>query len=227
MLDLRGRLAIVVGGNAMAAEKAANLAASGAHVRVIHPKFCDELLELERLGQVTLTAKVYEPGDLAGAFVVVAVTTNEQRIEAIWQETQERNQPVNIADVPRYCTFILPSILRRGQLTVAVSTEGASPSLAKRLRQQLEDIFPQTYEAYIQLAALARKYLRQYGVAYDARDEFFRQFMDAPILQLLDEGDVPCALAYVSELLHGYKIAVSLRELREIWSKDHVVTEMS
>ena len=114
MLDVRDRLAIVIGGDALAAQKAAALVASGAHVRVIDAQFCAQLLDMQETGQVTLLRKVYRPGDLADAFVVMSTTNDQRVIEEIWRETQQRNQPVNIADVPRYCTFILPSVLRRG-----------------------------------------------------------------------------------------------------------------
>ncbi len=133
MLDLRGRSALVVGGDRVAAEKAAGLSASGAHVSVISPVFCDELLLQAEQKQVTLCRKAYQPGDLAGAFVVIAATNDPQLVQTIWAETQERGQLVNIVDIPTYCTFIMPSVLRREQLTIAVSTEGASPGLAKRI----------------------------------------------------------------------------------------------
>src|SRR5450755_4684580 len=107
MLDVRGREAIVVGGNKVAAEKAASLFASGAGVTVLSPTFCAELLEQAESRQVTLRRKAYEPGDLAGAFVVVAVADNPELVQAIWAETQERGQLVNIVDVPAYCNFIL------------------------------------------------------------------------------------------------------------------------
>ncbi len=117
MLDVRGRLAIVVGGDHVAAEKATGLAASGADVRVISPQFCDELLTQAEHKRVTLHRKAYEPGDLAGAFVVIAATNDPQLVQAIWTETQERGQLVNIVDIPAHCSFILPSILRREPLT--------------------------------------------------------------------------------------------------------------
>ncbi|HLI71569.1 MAG TPA: bifunctional precorrin-2 dehydrogenase/sirohydrochlorin ferrochelatase [Ktedonobacteraceae bacterium] len=213
MLNVRGRPAIVVGGDSIAAEKAAALAACGASVGVISPEFCGEMRELAARGQVTLFCKRYEPGDLTGAFVVVAATSDQQMIEAIWQETQQRGQPVNIVDVPRYCSFIVPSILRRGKLTVAVSTEGASPSVAKRIRQQLEENFPPTYEEFIDLAALARAYLRRQGVSYEKRDEFFRDFMASSILELLSAGKVVPALEALAGLLGAYGIKVQAAEL--------------
>lgn len=213
MLDVRGRPAIVIGGDRVAAEKAAALAASGARVSVLNPEFSAEMQVLAERGEVTLCARNYQPGDLAEAFVVVAATTDEQLIEAIWQETQRNGQLVNIVDVPRYCTFILPSILRRGQLTIAVSTEGASPSLAKRIRQQLEESFPLAYEGYIDLAAQARVYLRRQGIAYDMRDAFFRDFMALPVLAALSAGEQERALAITVDLLRAYGIEVQSSDL--------------
>jgi precorrin-2 dehydrogenase / sirohydrochlorin ferrochelatase len=220
MLDIRDRLAIVVGGNALAAEKVAALVASGAHVRVIAMEFSAELLALAEQEKITLQRKAYATGDLAGAFVVVAVATEQKMIEAIWQETQQHGQPVNIADVPQYCSFILPSILRRGHLTIAVSTEGASPGLAKRIRQQLEETFSPAYGAYVDLAALARRYLRQQGVSYQARDEFVQDLVNSQVLALLGAGEVRDALQVTAELLHLYDIEIAISELEREFVKE-------
>ncbi len=214
MLDVRGRPAIVIGGDAVAAEKATNLSAAGAHVTVISPEFCAELLELQNQHRVTLRAKQYEPGDLEGAFVVVAATTYDDALsEAIWQEAQARGQLINIVDLPARCNFILPSILRRGQLTISVSTEGVSPGLAKRIRQQLEESFPAAYATYLQLAGLVRTYTKQHGLSYKKRDAFFGDFFAAGILELLVDGDEVEALATTVRLLRQYKIEISVNTL--------------
>jgi siroheme synthase-like protein len=210
MLDVRGRLAIVVGDNSVAAEKAAALSASGARVVVLSPDFCPELLSMEREQQVTLRHKAYEPGDLAHAFVVVAATTYDPQLtEAIWQETQQRGQLVNIVDVPARCNFIVPSILRRDQLTIAVSTEGTSPGLAKRIRQQLEKFFPPAYGTYLRIASAARTYLRKNGISYARRDEFVGDFYNSEILNHLVKGEQEEALAETQSLLQRYTMAES------------------
>ena len=214
MLDIHDRLAIVVGGDRVAAEKAAALTASGARVSVLSPAFCDELLQQAERKQVMLRRKAYEPGDLAGAFVVIAATNNPQLIEAIWAETQERGQLVNIVDVPAYCSFILPSILRRDQLTIAVSTEGASPGLAKRIRQGLEKYFPHAYGPYLRLAALARSHLRNAGVSYERRDDFFNDFFISDVLAQLVRGDTEQAVVSTAALLHRYGIDVPANALK-------------
>jgi len=214
MLDVRGREAIIIGGDALAAEKAAALFRSGARVTAISPTFGAELQEQAARQEVTLLGKAYEPGDLAHAFVVIAATSDPQLIEQIWQETQERGQLVNIVDVPARCNFILPSIMRRGQLTIAVSTEGASPSLAKRIRQQLEDIFPPAYDRYMQLATVARTLLRERkDISYDQRDQFFGDFFTSEILHLLSVGNEQEALTITVQLLKQHRVATTTTTL--------------
>lgn len=216
MLDIRDRQAIVIGGDALAASKATALFRSGAHVTAISPTFGEEFRAQAARHEVTLLTKVYEPGDLAGAFVVVAATSDPQLIEQIWQETQERGQLVNIVDVPARCNFILPSILRRGQLTIAVSTEGASPGLAKRIRQQLEDTFPPAYDRYMQLATVARTLLReQETITYEQRDRFFGDFFEesSEILHLLSVDNEEEALTITVRLLERYGVATTTSTL--------------
>jgi precorrin-2 dehydrogenase/sirohydrochlorin ferrochelatase len=208
MLNVRDRLAIVVGGDTVAAEKATNLSACGARVTVQNATFCEELLDLAQQQKVMLLHKAYEPGDLAQAFVVVAATHDPALMEPIWQETQQRNQLVNIVDEPARCNFILPSILRRDQLTIAVSTEGASPSLAKRIRQQLEKLFPPAYGVYLRLAGTVRTHIRKQGLSYEQRDEFFGDFFDSQVLQHLTDNQREQALAEIRSLLERYNIDV-------------------
>ncbi|GAC1635305.1 MAG: bifunctional precorrin-2 dehydrogenase/sirohydrochlorin ferrochelatase [Ktedonobacteraceae bacterium] len=208
MLDMRERSAIVIGGDRIAAEKATALAASGASVTVLSPEFCNELLLQAEQKHITLRQKAYASGDLAGAFVVIAATNDQKLIDAVCAETQERGQLVNIVDVPAYCSFIIPSVLRREQLTIAVSTEGASPSLAKRIRQNLEALFPLAYGAYLQLASIARAHLRKNGVSYARRDDFFGEYYASNVLTKLADGNVEQATKETADLLKTYNIVV-------------------
>jgi precorrin-2 dehydrogenase/sirohydrochlorin ferrochelatase len=215
MLDIRGKNAIVIGGDQIAAEKAAGLVAAGAAVRVISQSFCDALLTLAEQQKVTLTAKAYQTGDLAGAFLVIAATNDQHVAEAAWNESQERRQPINVVDMPRYCSFILPSILRRGQLTIAISTEGASPGLAKRIRQQIEKLFPAAYEPYLRLASAARARLRASNITYKERDDFFGEYFASDVLASLEEGDSTRAASITRTLLQAYGVEASAATLEE------------
>jgi precorrin-2 dehydrogenase/sirohydrochlorin ferrochelatase len=215
MLDIRGKDAIVIGGDEVAAEKAAGLVAAGAAVRVISPTFCDTLLTLAEQQKVTLSHKAYQTGDLAGAFLVIAATNDPHLAEAVWSESQARGQPINVVDMPRYCSFILPSILRRGQLTIAVSTEGASPGLAKRIRQQLEKLFPAAYEPYVRLASAARARLRASRITYRQRDDFFGEYFASDVLANLEAGNSTRAAAITQTLLQSYGVEASAATLEE------------
>jgi precorrin-2 dehydrogenase/sirohydrochlorin ferrochelatase len=219
MLDVRGRKTIVIGGNRIAAEKATALGMSGADVTMLSDHFDDEAVDLERRNEVKLLHKPYQPGDLEGAFVVVAAVKDPDLIACIWLEAQERNQLVNVVDVPAYCNFIVPSILRRDQLTISVSTEGASPGLAKRIRQRLEGYFPAAYGTYLRLASVVRTYMRDNGVSYGRRDEFFGEFFASDVLRLLARGDEAEALLLTTQLLRRYNLNIAdeiiSRDLRE------------
>lgn len=216
MLDVRGRAALVIGGDAIAAEKAAALQAAGARVTAISPTFGDELRALAARGEVTLRPADYQPGDLAGAFVVVLAATGDRAlIETVWSETQRNGQLLNVVDVPDRCSYILPSILRRGHLTIAVSTNGGSPGLAKRIRQRLEGLFPPAYGPYLRLAAAARAQLRRHGISYKKRDAFFGDFFDSAVLARLAEDDAPAAAALTQELLARYGVEAPVESLAE------------
>lgn len=208
MLDVRGRPALVIGGERIAAEKAAALLASGAHVTITSPEFGPEVLALQEQHAVSLRQKAYGPGDLAGAFVIIAATNDKHLIEALWAEAKEHNQLLNIVDVPARCAFIIPSILRRDKLTIAVSTEGASPSLAKRIRQRLETLFSPAYGTYLRLAEVARSHMRQQGLSYDRRDDFFGDYYASEVLFQLEQDNQTAAIAITAELLERYNVTV-------------------
>ncbi|WP_376796625.1 bifunctional precorrin-2 dehydrogenase/sirohydrochlorin ferrochelatase [Thermogemmatispora sp.] len=210
MLDVRGRRVVVIGGDRLAAERAQTFAACGARVCVIAPEWCAELERVAReLGeQLELRPRPYRPGDLEGAFVVIATTREPTLVEAVWREAQERGQLLNIVDLPERCNFITPSILRRDPLTVAVSTEGVSPGLAKLIRQELEQHFSHAYGALLRLAAEARALLRTQGVAYEQRDAFFQEFYRSAVLAHLEAGAEAEARALTAELLGKYGVTV-------------------
>jgi precorrin-2 dehydrogenase/sirohydrochlorin ferrochelatase len=206
MLDVRGRRAVVVGGDAVAAEKARALAECGARVTAIGPEFGPALRTLGESGAVVLAREPYRPGDLAGATVVVIATDDERVVDAACAEARERGQLLNVVDVPSRCTFIVPSILRRERLTIAVSTEGASPGLAKRIRQRLEDLFPPAYGPYLRLAAAARARLRAAGVSYGQRDDFFGEYAASDALERLERDDTQGAARTTAALLQRYGV---------------------
>ena len=141
-LDVRGRTALVVGGGAVAERKAAGLARAGACVRVVAPTVTAGLEAHARDGLVDLRRRAFRENDVEGVFLVYAATDDAAVNEAVYAEAEARGVPANVVDDPAHCSFIVPSVVRRGPLQLAVSTSGAAPALAKRLRRELEGRFP-------------------------------------------------------------------------------------
>lgn len=136
-MDLSGRRCVVVGGGAVADRKARKLLQARAEVVVISPEISPALESMA----VEVCRRRYEAGDLEGAFLAFTATSSREVNAAVSVEAKERNIPINVADKPSEGDFALPSTLRRGKLQVAVSTGGASPTLAQRIRRELEEIF--------------------------------------------------------------------------------------
>jgi precorrin-2 dehydrogenase / sirohydrochlorin ferrochelatase len=136
-LDLSGRRCVVIGGGAVANRKARNLLQARAHVVVISPEIGAELESVA----VEIHRRPYKEGDLEGAYLAFATTDSREANAAVAREAKERGIPVNVADKPSDGDFALPSTLRRGGLQVAVSTGGASPTLARKIKDELEGVF--------------------------------------------------------------------------------------
>lgn len=136
-LDLAGRSCLVVGGGAVAGRKAGVLLQSGARVTVVGPEVRQPLARWARQGRIRWVRRRFRASDLAGTFLVVAATDDQAVNRQVFQAAQRRQQLVNVVDQPARCSFIVPSIMRRGALTMAISTSGVSPALSKWLRRDL------------------------------------------------------------------------------------------
>lgn len=156
-LDVEGRRCVVVGGGNVAVRKAHALVVAGAEVTVIAPEVC---LEMEALAaaspRVHLVRRRFEENDLPSAFLAIAATDDAAANEAVGRAARERSIPVNVADDPALSSFIVPATVRRGRLQVAVSTAGASPAFAARLRKRLDEQLDPRLAAYIEAMADAR-----------------------------------------------------------------------
>ena len=137
-LDLRERRVVVIGGGAMGEEKVTRLLPYEAQVVVVSPDVTDEVSELADDGKIEWVRRRYRSGDLEGAFIAIVADTSDDAVnQTVSEEARERNVPLNVADVTHLCTWITPSVARRGDVIVATSTGGASPALARRFREIL------------------------------------------------------------------------------------------
>lgn len=152
-LDLRDRRCVVVGGGKVAGRKARKLLQARALVKVVASEVEPALASIA----VEAEHRPYEPGDLAGATLAFAATDSREVNAAVAREAKERGIPVNVADRPSEGDFALPSTLRRGGLQVAVSTGGASPTLAREIRQELERMFGPEWAGVVEELERARR----------------------------------------------------------------------
>lgn len=185
-LDLAGRSCLVVGGGPVAEAKVAGLRDAGARITIVSPALTARLTAWRREGTLRHLAREYRPGDASGHPLVFVAIGAPAIAEAVTRDARHHGAWVNAADDPIRCDFILPSILRRGRLAVAVSTGGACPGLARAIREALEARFPAADALLIELAAEVRQALRARG--RPPRGDAWRQALDPRLRRLLAEG---------------------------------------
>jgi len=186
VLDLSGRAALVVGGGAVALRKARALAEAGARVRVVAPQILTECREDTRIECV---CEAYAARHVQGARVVVAATDSEETNARVAADARQAGALVNVVDRPELCDFIVPSQVRRGDLLVAISTGGAAPSLARRLRERLEQDFGPEYETYLAVLREVREDLKSRNLAPEVRRRVFERLTEDDILAAARAGE--------------------------------------
>lgn len=189
-VDIEGKRCVVVGGGEVAERKVGALLECGADVLVISPELTDKLAELGRRGHIRVAERGYELGDVAGAVLVIAATSDSELNARVHAEAVENKIPVNVVDAPELCTFIVPSIVRRGDLVLSVSTSGACPALAKKIRQQLEKEFGQEFEDYCEVL---KNFRAENADKYEKPEDRIRalvKLIDSDLLELIKEGKI-------------------------------------
>ena len=163
-LKLDAKPCLVVGGGPLAESKLASLLASGARITVVAPEATRRIRALAAKSKLTWHERRFQASDVKGAFLTVAATNSPTVNHAVFAACARRRVLCNVVDDPEYCDFYYPAVVRRGQLQIAVSTGGASPSLARRLRQQLEQDFPAHYAAWLRHLHSERTRLQRSGL---------------------------------------------------------------
>jgi precorrin-2 dehydrogenase / sirohydrochlorin ferrochelatase len=156
-LKLEGRRCLVVGAGKVGEPKIAGLIATGASIRVIALQASEEVHAWSQAGEITLELRAFDAADLDGAFLAVVATASHELNESIYGEARRRGVLCNVVDVPEYCDFYYPAVVGRGDLQIAISTNGKSPSLSQKLRQQLERQFGPGYSHWVSELGETRK----------------------------------------------------------------------
>ena len=185
-IDVRGRRCVVIGGGAIGEEKIHRLMECGANVAVISPTVTGGVQVIADAGGLEWSQREYRSGDLEGAFIAIAATDDSSTNTRIAEEANERNVLLNVVDVTHLCTFIAPSVARRGEVTIATSTGGASPALARKFREELSSSRLLEYADLAPLLSEARTELKRRNLSVSP--DRWQTCIDEQLLDLVQAG---------------------------------------
>ena len=188
-LDIQNRKCLVVGGGSVSTRKVMTLLECGAIITVVSPDVSEELLELAEKKMIELKKRHYEASDINGIFLVIGATDNEELNWQINKDAERQYKLCNIADRPEACNFILPSIVNRGNLVIAISTSGKSPAFAKKMRQDLEKEFGEEYDEFLQLMGAIRKKALSEKHEPEAHKHLFEQLINRGLVDMVRNHD--------------------------------------
>jgi uroporphyrin-III C-methyltransferase/precorrin-2 dehydrogenase/sirohydrochlorin ferrochelatase len=187
-IKLRGRTSVVVGGGDVALRKVSLLLQAGADVTVVAPTLCAELAEWQRQGRVEHLSACFAPEQLDGAQLVIAATDDEEVNRAVSEAARARNLPVNVVDAPELCTFVVPSVVDRSPIVIAVSSGGKAPVLARMVRARLETLIPASYGRLAQLAGEFRDKVKARFATSQQRRMFWEDVFQGPVAERVFSG---------------------------------------
>jgi precorrin-2 dehydrogenase / sirohydrochlorin ferrochelatase len=187
-LDIRGRSCLVVGGGQVGTRKVKTLLDCGAQVTVVSPEATAELAGLAERNRIELRQRPYRSADQHGVFLVVGATDDMALNRRIHQKAEQAGRLCNIADQPRLCNFVLPSIIQQGDLMLAISTSGKSPAFAKYLRRQLQTQFGPEYGTLLNLMGALRQRLLREAHAPEVHKPLFERLIRAGLLEMIRLG---------------------------------------
>jgi precorrin-2 dehydrogenase / sirohydrochlorin ferrochelatase len=189
-LDVSGRKCVVVGGGEVAERKVSALLEAGAAVTLVSPDVTPALARIAATGRLQHLARRYQPGDLRGAVLVFAASDDGGAHREIYAEARELGIPVNVADEPELCSFIAPAVAARGALKIAVSTSGASPGFAARVRDEIEHRIGAEYGVALEIIRAARQWLRPRVSSQSDRANVMKTLAAADLPGHIARGDI-------------------------------------
>lgn len=192
----------MIGGGHVAARKVEGLLTAGAQVKVISPFLTPELQFMADSGNIIFLPRPYQEGDLEDAYLAIAATDDPTVNRSVWLEAERRGCLINIVDDPQHSNFILPAVVQRGEMSVAISTSGSSPALARRLRERIEKLIGPEYGVLAELLGELRPELIANFPEGEARLQAALRVVDSDILNIIQSQGRDAALAYGREQLH-------------------------
>ena len=204
---------LVVGGGAVGERKVLDLLAAGARVTVVSRTLTPELTALADRGEIRYLPEDFREPQVEGMALIMAATDDPQVNARVSAAAQARAIWVNVADVPEYCTFIVPAQVRRGDLTLAISTGGASPALARQIREELQQHFGPEYGPYLDLLRRVRTRVLAERRAHPDNGPLFHRLVNSPLKEAMAQGDRTRVLSLLHEVLGSVLSTPVLGEL--------------
>lgn len=187
MVNLENKYCVVVGGGKVATRKITSLLQAKAKITVVSPTISSEIRQWSSLNLIELKEKEFEDKDINGAFLIIAAT-NSSKINLQVFEAATFHQLINIVDHPDLSNFIVPTVLNRGNLSIAISTSGSSPSLAQKIKGELQEIYDECYEDYLHFLDEGRRKIKSQIKDANVRYLLLKQLLDPIYLELTREG---------------------------------------
>ena len=200
-VDLNNKKCIVIGGGDVAERKVQSFLDCKADVTVISPELTKRLQQLALQRVIKHLRRNYRRGDLEGVFLVVSATDNPDLNAIVCYEAGQKNVLVNVVDDPEKCSFIVPSVVERGDLLISISTSGSCPALTKRIRKELEQIYGEEYIDYLRFLHGVRDEIKNKYQDFEERKKALERVLDSDILSLLKEGKRSLAEEKVRECI--------------------------
>lgn len=201
LINLENKKSVVVGGGRIALRKTQGLMQAGASITIISPQVVPELRTLAESKSIVWLPRKYKEGDLEEAFLVIAATNDLDVNHEIWREATKKECLINVVDDPKHSNFILPAVVKRGEIQVSISTGGSSPALARRLREDLEKVITPEYQILAEILAELRPELILMTQPGEPRLQMALALVDSPILEIIKLYGKETALKYARQKL--------------------------
>ena len=191
-LNLSGKKCVILGGGTETGKKLPRLIECGADITVVTPKTTREVLQIINTHSIAWVKRTYQEGDLQGAFLAIDSTNDSATNKAVSKEAIKEKTLLNVVDVTNLCTFIAPAVVVRGEVTAAISTGGASPALARKLREELEDSDVMKWADLLNVLRDARAELRKRGIK--VKPDRWQECIDSSLLTMAQNGKTAAAI---------------------------------
>ncbi len=208
-LDIEGRAVVIIGGGNVCARKAETMMSYGARVTVVSPEFADEIETWADEGRLEIRRKKYDEHDLDGANIVIASTDDQSVNEQVAADCRRRRIPVNVVDVTPLCEFIVPAIVDKGSVHIAISTEGKSPALARTLKEDLKRLVGPEYAELNDVLGTLRESAKRVLPTDVDRKRFFDSIIAQGILEMLREGRRREAYSAIAQACRSAGVEIS------------------